>query len=63
MSRVEVEFPTDLPSGSVDAFELIIPVKTIVKKTSITLFVAAMKYHDIIPKTLLEQQAMKDYFF
>jgi hypothetical protein len=28
MKRVEIEFPTDVPEGSVNAFEVIIPVRT-----------------------------------
>ncbi|EAS05883.1 transmembrane protein, putative (macronuclear) [Tetrahymena thermophila SB210] len=63
MQRVEVQFPTTVPTGSGSPFELLIPVQTITGITQVTLFIATMKYQEMIPTSPLEQAAMKNYFF
>ncbi|KAL4508570.1 hypothetical protein ABPG72_003874 [Tetrahymena utriculariae] len=63
MQRVEVQFPTTVPTGSGSPFELLIPVQTITGITQVTLFIATMKYQEMIPTSPLQQAAMKNYFF
>lgn len=53
MNRVEFQFSSDVPSGSVNSFEILIPVKSIASVTNIALFVSPMRYHDMIPTSSL----------
>lgn len=45
LSRVEVNMPSGVPIGAVLPFEVLVPVKPIVKLSMITMFIATLAYH------------------